>query len=158
MTISSIYSQEQLAGAEQQFTEQQAALEERLAGDMTVVGARQKLANAQASLEHLQNTTRGMPYQERVKWLNDITAQKQAVKDAEQEVRAATNANSQMYRRVKVVEDQAQLKKRQAEQQAQFAKQAEQEAKREFQAAWVQSGGSVEAFEQAWVTTIWTRD
>ena len=151
----SMYSQAAFESAQAtQIAEREKALE----ADPDVRSARGKLEKAQADLESLQGYVKGLKLEKRMQFNGNVAQAKEVLAAAEKEVRTAINAHTRRDYLKKLESQEAERTKQREAQHAQFALEQETAAKREFQSAWLQSGGTSESFEHAWKTTIWPKE
>jgi len=139
------YSQSEFEARQQQKAEQMQTL---LNNSPTYQAAARALLDAQQNLEHLETFVKNQPtLTKRLQYNGNITAAKQAVKDAEA---AALQARNEVFRQehlARLEEQRAGRERVQTEQQQKRAQELEQEMKAEYRAVWQ---GDQASFDAAW--------
>jgi hypothetical protein len=131
--------------------------EKEIGSDPGVQSAQWALDQARGTLEQAEARVHSTPLYQRGRYLDQLSAAKQAVSDAETALRSAENtaAHNQWQGQLQAKKDAEQKARDQAQQQA--ASREEATAKERYKGSFLAHGGTSEQFEAAW-SSLWQQE
>jgi hypothetical protein len=131
--------------------------EKEIGSDPGVQSAQWALDQARGTLEQVETRVHSTPLYQRGRYLDQLSAAKQAVSDAETALRSAENtaARNRWQGQLQAQRDAQQKERDQVQQQ--YAAQEEAQAKEQLKASWLVAGGTEAGFTKAW-PDLWQKE